>query len=197
MTLNDLWAVLISVAVLTITGTMVYRVLLRRERPKRQSELNDHKEGNIYHDMRARALSVTPEQIGLSASDSSVYGVVMDWRLAKGVCSLVCYRTGDASLYTSTGGGVLGGIQHESVREAAQNLILLSNRYTNKATKTNSTPLPEIDEVRFYFLTSGGLLTPKDSNLNFSNYPPEWIELFDQCNVVIGALRVATDRRQK
>src|ERR1700677_1402473 len=75
----------------------------------------------VYLSLRSSAIGRTPEELGLEpASDPSVaYGVVMDWGMATpgglktAVATLTSFSSGDASLYLSTGGGVIGGIGHE------------------------------------------------------------------------------------
>ena len=39
----------------------------------------------------------------------NVFGVVMDMTYPSGVATLVTFADGTASLYTSTGGGIIGG----------------------------------------------------------------------------------------
>ena len=42
--------------------------------------------------------------------------------------TLACFGDGDASLFYKTGGGMVGGIGHESVRKAAKELTVLARR---------------------------------------------------------------------
>jgi hypothetical protein len=63
--------------------------------------------------------------------------------------STVFYKTGDTSLYLSSGGGIIGGGQHESVNRAAKKFVELAQTYLEKATIAATTPLSSIDEVKF------------------------------------------------
>lgn len=54
-----------------------------------------------------------------SAELPRVFGVIMDTTFASGTVTLVALADGTASLYASTGGGVIGGGAHERVAVAA------------------------------------------------------------------------------
>ncbi len=68
------------------------------------------------------AFTTTPEQLGLSmpTDKTSVYGVAMDWEMGSATATTTAYQTGDASLYLSSGGGVIGGGQHQKINSAAK-----------------------------------------------------------------------------
>jgi len=63
--------------------------------------------------------------------------------------STVFHKTGEASLYLSSGGGIIGCGQHESVNRAAKKFVELAQTYLEKATIAATTPLSSIDEVQF------------------------------------------------
>ena len=83
----------------------------------------------------------------------------MDISLPQGNATIVAFISGDASFYTSTGGGVIGGIGHERVRNAARNFVISSAKYLDKMETTTAYPLPEPGKVRFYVLTPSGIFT--------------------------------------
>lgn len=149
---------------------------------------------NPYLDLRNMALNATPEQIAieLPKDKTKIYGVVMDWDLGEGTATLVAFMTGDASLYLSSGGGVIGGIGHENVNIAVKNFISNSETHINKTTKTETTPLPEKNEVKFYFLTNNGKLVGQENMANFENNTSEWLTLFEEGNNLITEIRKST-----
>jgi hypothetical protein len=140
------------------------------------------------------ALNATPEQLAieLPKDKTKIYGVVMDWDLGEGTATLVAFMTGDASLYLSSGGGVIGGIGHENVNIAVKNFISNSETHINKTTKTETTPLPEKNEVKFYFLTNNGKLVGQENMANFENNTSEWLTLFEEGNNLITEIRKST-----
>lgn len=149
---------------------------------------------NPYLDLRNMALNATPEQLAieLPKDKTKIYGVVMDWDLGEGTATLVAFMTGDASLYLSSGGGVIGGLGHENVNIAVKNFISKSETHINKTTKTETTPLPEKNEVKFYFLTNNGKLVGQENMANFENNTSEWLPLFEEGNNLITEIRKST-----
>ena len=114
-----------------------------------------------YLKLRQLAFKTTPANLGMtSALDSQEpFGIIMDLSLPKGNATIVAFISGDASFYTSTGGGVIGGIGHENVRNAARKFVTASFKYLNKMIPTVAYPLPELGKVRLYVLTPKSIFT--------------------------------------
>ncbi len=146
---------------------------------------------NTFEDLRNTAFKITPKELGLSLSKDKtiVYGVIMDWEMGGATVSTVTYQTGDASLYLSSGGGVIGGGQHQNVNIASKKFVNFAQTFLDKATKTETTALPESNEVIFYFLTNKGLFQGKENIKNFENNSSTWIKLFEEGNNVLTELR--------
>jgi hypothetical protein len=157
---------------------------------------NTPKAENPFEGLRKMAFSLTPEQLQLSlpADKTVVYGVIMDWGMDDVTATVVSYQTGDASLYLSSGGGVIGGGQHEKVNKAAREFVSLAQPYLNKAHKTESTPVGRDNEVKFYLLTNKGIYAGQDVMKNFENNTSAWLPLFEQGNKVLTELRLKAER---
>jgi len=101
---------------------------------------------NPFDDLRNLVFSTTPEHLGLSfpPDKTVVYGIIMDIGLGINgtVATTVCYQTGDASLYLSSGGGVIGGGYRQNVNNAARQFVSLAQAYLDKAIKTEAAALP-------------------------------------------------------
>jgi len=80
----------------------------------------------------------------------------MDMGLGKAVASLTSFVTGDASLYYSTGGGILGGVGHAALRGAAKEFVRVASGFFDQTTQTSDHPLPATDQVCFYLVIPGG-----------------------------------------
>ena len=145
---------------------------------------------NPFFELRNMAFTATPEQLGLSlpTDKTVVYGIIMDWELGDGTATTVAYQSGDASLYLSSGGGVIGGGQHQNVSSAAKQFISLAQAFLDKATKTETTSLPGPNEVNFYLLTNKGIFVGKEIMKNFENGSSLWLNLFEEGNVVLTEL---------
>jgi hypothetical protein len=150
-----------------------------------------HTKENGYEELRNMAFKVTPEQLELSlpTDKTIVYGVVMDWEMGGATATTVAYQTGDASLYLSTGGGVIGGGQHQNVNRASKQLISLAQTFLDKTTKTEITALPSTNEVKFYLLTNKGIYLGQEQMRNFENNSSSWLKLFEEGNNVLSELR--------
>ncbi|MEA5005597.1 MAG: hypothetical protein VB022_04200 [Rikenellaceae bacterium] len=159
-----------------------------------QVKTHDLKE-NPYDGLRQMAFGVTTEQLGLKdLKADDIYGVIMDWDLGEGIMTLITYKTGDASMYLSTGGGVFGGGQHENVNKASKQFVKLADKYLDKTVKTDLTPIPDKNCVRFYFLTIKGKYYAQEQMINFENRTSQWMDYFDEANKVITELRLTTEK---
>lgn len=146
-----------------------------------------------YLEMREAALAMRPEDIGLTDLEAAeVYGVVVDIDLDGTTVTIIAFATGDASLYFSSGGGVIGGIEHASVRTAAQALVDTTSRSIDHFSPTSRQPLPGAGEVRIYALRPDGLLAADGQVDVMVLGGHELSKVFFAANDVITALRVAT-----
>lgn len=183
---------LAAIAVFTVAGC---------DKPKKETESPKtdtvrsprarQTQGNAFADLRKQALAATPGMLNLSLPDDKtiVYGIVMDWDMGNVVASTVSYATGDASMYLSSGGGVIGGGQHEDISKASKKFTAMAQNLIGMAARTSETPLPGPNEIRFYFLTTDGLYVGKERMENFRNNSSPWLGLFAQGNNVLAELR--------
>lgn len=155
-----------------------------------------HTKTNTFNDLRSMAFSATPEQLQLAlpAEKTVVYGVIMDWGIDTATATVVSYQTGDASMYLSSGGGVIGGGQHQNVNSAAKQFVALAQTYLDKATKTETNSLPQQDEVKFFLLTNKGTYVAQDVMRNFENNNSTWLPLFEEGNKVLSELRTTSEK---
>jgi hypothetical protein len=158
------------------------------------SDLNGHEvrpNENPYIGLREMAFKTKPEQLGLSLNSEKtiVYGIVMDWDVRNGTASIISFLTGDASIYFSSGGGIIGGGTHENVKVIAKHFVEKGQQMLDKALKTEQTPLPEKNKVVFYLVTNRGIYSGHDEMENLSNQSSIWLGLFLIGNEVINELR--------
>jgi hypothetical protein len=151
----------------------------------------DKTEENAFVELRKIALTVSPEQLGLSLPKDKtiVFGVIMDWEIEGGTASTVAYQTGDASLYLSSGGGIIGGGQNQNVNNAAKRFVESAQAFLGKATRAKNTQLPLTKNVTFYLLTNHGIYVGQEQIQNFQNNSSSWLQLFKEGNTVLDELR--------
>ena len=152
---------------------------------------------NAFEGLREMAFSTTPEQLGLTlpADKTVVYGVIMDWEMSGAIVTTVSYQTGDASIYLSSGGGVIGGGQHQNVNNAAKQFVSLGQTFLDKTSITEITPLPETGIVIFYLLTNKGVYVGQETMKNIENNSSTWLELFEEGNKVISEIRIISEKK--
>jgi len=194
------------IGLIVISGIIFYLTIFKNKQDTNQADKYVSKSGdtvkihtlqdNHFLDLRNMALSVTPEQLQLSlpADQTKVFGVVMDWDLGDGTMTLITYQTGDASIYLSSGGGVIGGGQYESVNKASKEFVSLAQNYLEKASVADMTTLPSKDYFKFYFLTNKGKYVAQESIANIENKTSRWRSLFENANNVITELRNTTEK---
>ena len=153
-------------------------------------------EENAYEGLRKMCFETTPKQLGFEADEKELktYGVVMDMGLDGTTITLVTYETGDASIYLSTGGGVIGGGQHETVNKAAKQFLKFAQSQVSKASKAENQDLPKGEDLYFYFLTNKGVLLIKDNMIEIESKKSINTELFEEANKVFTELRLTTEK---
>ena len=85
--------------------------------------------------------------------------VVMDVHTNDTITSLMSSTEGDASIYVSSGGGMIGGGQHSNIRNVA--IAFAKEVLKHKATMqpTREFPYPGKGNVRFYLRTRDGVFS--------------------------------------
>ncbi len=185
---------------LVIAGGLIYYSKTRRNSNAVDSQTTQRKiepQDNPYAGLRAQVFSSTPEQIGLTTTtDEKPYAIVMDIGMGEdGTATLVSIIDGNASMYLSSGGGVIGGFAHENVRKASIDFVNMSQDYFTKMSPVDSFPLPKGDNVRFYILTNMGKYSVEEKLVKIENEKSDWVQLFYEGNKVITELRMTTEHK--
>jgi hypothetical protein len=113
----------------------------------------------------------------------------MDWDTGGGIATLVTLKSGDTSLYLDSGGGIIGGFAHDSVKKVASRLLEQGQRDIQISTRIVGIPSPLEGTVRFFFLTTAGTWAGQDSASNVENGSSPWTKCFARANDVITELR--------
>lgn len=103
--------------------------------------------------LRTMMLTIPASTVGVEPSEThpKIFGIVMDVPISGGhTASVIALPDGNASLYTTSTFGILGGIDHESVRTASKEFVKLGQSYFDGADATTDFPFPKSGHVRFY-----------------------------------------------
>lgn len=190
----------IVVLIIVIGVFVTWKFAFGKTKPINASITEEHTtklQDNPYDGLREMALNVTAEQLQLELPDDkiTVFGIVMDWEIGDGIVTLVAYQTGDVSMYLSSGGAIIGGGQHDSVRKVALPYVANGYRFIEYSTQTDGTQLPKKDEVQFYLLTNKGRYFGKETMANIENESSDWLSLFVVANKLITELRMTTENK--
>jgi hypothetical protein len=112
----------------------------------------------MMREMRTGWLTKTPEQ-GSYTRDDEVIAVVMDWPLGEQIITVLSSSGGDASLYTTSTFGIIGGIGHEKVRKAAVAFVGCAQHFLSITQPTTTYPYPDSQTLRLYMVTPSGVRT--------------------------------------
>jgi hypothetical protein len=146
--------------------------------------------------LRNKLLTSPPEEVGLSGEDAKakVWGVLMDVSTPAGSATLVSLRDGTASLYTNTGGGILGGY---AAREEAKAFVTAAEESLTHMSPTKSFEYPAPGRVKFYVLTRDGVFTAEATWEELLGKEHELSPLFGASHEVLTRLRLATGERKQ
>lgn len=163
--------------------------------PSAKSE-ESAKSAEAMKELRNKLLTSKPEEVGLSGEDAKakVWGVLMDVSLTGGTATLVSIRDGTASLYTTSGGGVLGGY---TARDEAKAFVYEAEKSLKHMSPTKSFDYPSNRLVKFYVLTSDGVFTVEAKPDDMLNSEHELSPLFRAANEVLTRLRLASQERKQ
>ena len=142
-------------------------------------------------ELRSMVLNLKPKDIGLSKENfpHPVFALVMETGFPEGSFTLSVVADGSTSLYFSSGGGIIGGGEHENVREASGYLLSGAQHFYKKAKKVTDFPRPEPGKVIFYFITFDGVRSYTAKEDDLGNEKDELSDLFFAAHNVITELR--------
>lgn len=115
----------------------------------------------MYTRLRNLALTTSSNGLGLHLSSPlEPYTVIMDMDMGRGTATVMASATGAASLYLSTGGGVIGaGETSPEAAAAAKQFVQLAATYVPQMRKSADQPLPGAGQITFYVVTDSGVFT--------------------------------------
>jgi len=161
--------------------------------PKPYVNYTPIKKQNPYLGLREQAISIKSEQLQLILSEDQeiAFGVIAELGIGNGSATIVSFMTGDASMYTSSGGGIIGGaVSHENVKSSAINLVNVAQRFFPKMPKSYNLNIPKDGYIKFYILTNKATYSFEGKESEITDPNSNWAELFNAANDVISQLRI-------
>ena len=149
---------------------------------------------NPYEEFRNKAFKVTPVdlELDLPLSDTTVYGVIIDWPIQTNVATIVVFSTGDASVYLKSGQIFIGGFAYPSIQSLAKEMISGAQKLLSETGKADSYALPDSSLVKFSFLTNNGIYVHHETEESIDRNQSQWTTLFYKGNQIITEYRLIT-----
>lgn len=147
--------------------------------------------------LRLQLLASKPGEIGFqpSAEFSKVYGILIDWPVDDITATVVALADGNASLYTTSTFGIIGGAGHEEVRKMATKLVTIANHHFDDGVSTADFSYPAAGHVKFYLLTYGGVKVIDASYAAICTMKDRYSDLFGAGQDVVTQLRLLTEKK--
>jgi hypothetical protein len=166
----------------------------RRRHHQRPARDDPH---DSYTGLRGQLLAADPAELGLapSARLPRVWAALMELGMDRGTASLITVADGTTSLYLSTGGGIIGGGEHQAVARAAAAFLDAVEAHLELLQPVDALPLPPAGAVRFSVLTyvSPRSAEAKESELASGHHV--LTPLFVAGHEIITQLRLIEQRR--
>ena len=164
-----------------------------------QTNIPSGKNGaKAMHELRIKILSSSASEMGLKPTQDypRVYTALMDWPLGTNIISVYGSCTGDASIYTTSTFGVIGGIGHESVRNAAHQFVKIAETHYAEAVLTKDFPYPKPGHIYFYLVCFDGVRMIDVSEESLRIGKDKCLDLGNAAQQLITQLRLTVEKRQ-
>ncbi len=151
----------------------------------------------IYLKLRNQLLTLDPQQVEIKPTPEhpNAWACLMEFILSKSVVTLAAIVDGTASLYFSTGGGILGSGNHNSVGDAAREMVSEAEAVLKYTESTRDFPLPVEGYIRFYILTHTGIFTTECSETALSIRKHRLSKFFTAGQHLITQIKLVSEKK--
>jgi hypothetical protein len=151
----------------------------------------------VYEQLRAKALERTRASLHLPpvGSPDAPFGDILEMGVSGGTATLALFAEGSASLYTSSGGGWIGGRGQPSIRDAALQAMEVAAGIPFQPLLMGLPELPGAGEHALYVLTESGLRGSRVPAVEFQRASHPLVPLWMACQDVLTQFRLLAPRR--
>jgi hypothetical protein len=152
----------------------------------------------VMRELRIKILSSSASEMGLKPTQDypRVFTALMDWPLGTNIISVYGACTGDASIYTTSTFGVIGGIGHESVRKAAYQFVKIAETHYTDAVQVKEFPYPKPGHIYFYLVCFDGVRMIDVTEASLSTGKDKCSDLGNAAQKLITELRLTAEKKQ-
>lgn len=146
--------------------------------------------------LRQLALTEIPPSLAQNpeCKDAVVLGALMEMGQDSAVVTLAAFADGQASIYFSSGGGILGSGQHETVKIAAQRFVQFAGVHLREMAPTKIFPLPRVGQTTFYAITREFAYTRSAQEHDLSEGIHSFAPLFQLGHYLISRIRLVSEQ---
>jgi uncharacterized protein len=155
------------------------------------AKTRDKSKAAVVQGLRRAMLEKVPDGATGDADEPAL--VVMDMVYPGAVVSLMSATTGDASLYFSNGGALIGAGGHEKVRSAAKALVQEVARQSGQFTAVTDYAYPTGSNVRFFLRTPKAVFMAEATEESLVNGQSVLATAFVRAQDVITQLRMISE----
>jgi hypothetical protein len=159
----------------------------------------DQRPGDMYTALRRQVLQISPAEAGLAPTPElpRVWGLLMDTTYERGGYSLVALADGTTSIYTTTGGGTIGGGEHVQVAAATRAALRVVEAHLDQLPPSTNGDLPPVGSVVLRALTYDGqrAVQALEEDLGEGRHPQA--EIFHAAHSAITQLRLIEESRER
>lgn len=173
--------------------------IFQKAKPEKTEKPEESAEA-IYKELRKKALETPRSRLALPEGfpEDAPHGLLMEIGMpGSSVVTLACFATGDASVYYRTGGGMRGGIGHETVRNVAKDFVSQAITILPRMIQPNGYPLPGADKVRFYALTAKGPYTIETDRESLADPESELAPVYYTGQEVVAEMRLVQEQKSQ
>jgi hypothetical protein len=157
----------------------------------------DKQPADTYTGLRRQVLQIVPAEVGIAPTPElpRVWGLLMDTTYERGGYSLVALADGTTSLYMTTGGGMIGGGEHDQVVAATLAALRVVEAHFDQLLPSADDTLPPVNGVVLRALTYDGqrAVLAAEQDLGEGRHPQA--EIFHAAHSAITELRLINEAR--
>jgi hypothetical protein len=154
--------------------------------------VGDRPAAEVYQGLREILLTRPPAELGIEPREplTSVWGALVEIGFAAGAsATVVSLADGTTSMYTSTGGGVIGAGQHEGPAAASRRFLAALQAELDLLPPADACPLPPAERVAFVVLTYDGIRRMETTRLRLADPNDAGHGLWMAANEVVTEIR--------
>ncbi|MFB5650116.1 hypothetical protein ACE5IS_05675 [Leptospira wolffii] len=149
-----------------------------------------------YKELRQLAFQTEYDDIGIKdpLGKTLVYGIILDLPAQRELATLTTFLSGDASIFLTSGASFIGGGGKERIQKSTVRFIQKYAYLWKQGKKVEGIPSPDLDKVRFFFLTTQGTYYVEDSVQAIDKDVSSLTPIFDEAQAVISEIRLEAEK---